>query len=292
MLYERPKRNRPSINTISPFDDRNYGKWIQRFLNEKTTSRKDFFEVVNFFGGAFVHKNVVIPVEVLDHINTDRIRFLGTKLYVFPPGYIGRFQDDEIESPFAHEATPKIIDPQAKSTFLIKTVEKRSPLVSLPYVPQNAFLISIVPPIWVQICPGAVLYTMGALWCKETMNEYDDDMLTITKIGDEWLVRMSFERQYYFLHDTLLGVYYADPRKKRLWHFGVTPADNDVFIDRKKRIVRNGDKIEFYDGAMEPYAVIDAKAIEKRMKLEFDNKPLYVPKIYVEQEVFENVLGL
>lgn len=277
MRYSTGKRNRPDVITLSGYDDAKYGNWIRDVVNRRTASRKHFKEDLKFYGGSFIIRKTLVPITALENHN-DGILLLAK---LSDPKVV----DDSIKYfSLADMRTLPGFSARFHKMVLVKSIEKNYGMISRATIPPNARLLSIDPPMWVQFCPGAVLYTPGVLWCREPLKEYEDDVFTFENLGDRWLIRVSAGVYSLPVREGISGVYYMDDG--RLWRAGERPNADDVFLGNIIKIRKKGDEYVAYNRTRDrEFLRVKKHLVDELGKVSTDEKTVYVPKLYLERGV-------
>lgn len=181
-------RNKPNIACYNKKVCNEYAKTF----HGKTRNRKEMKPIVSF-GKTFIYL-------------TKRKNYFS----VFPSLAIAPLEkfkdiDDPVE-------TLKSLDDNAKSLEAILRLHSEIPnskiyktggenyivgppdgakIVTKKKVPDNAVIISIDPPIWMQIGQNRLLFTRGALWLDEKIEEFDLGYVTVEKKSNHYVVKLN-----------------------------------------------------------------------------------------------------
>ena len=68
--------------------------------------------------------------------------------------------------------------------------EKR--LTTSPTIPNNAVLVNVDPPMWLQFCSEGVLLTRAYLWCNDPLARASFPWYRAEKYGDAWLILLAW----------------------------------------------------------------------------------------------------
>lgn len=149
--------------------------------------------------------------------------------------------------------------------------KKTLKVVPLPRIPENAFLVSVFPPTWLQFGDGIYVVTNGFLWLNEKMTETNTEDYEWFREGNEWFIRISTGLPF-------SGIYRAE--NGRLIELTEQAQSQAVFL--------SGEKIIHYDqeslGYVELYNgnefFVEKKELEI-VRVEALGKTFFVPRYYL-----------
>ena len=271
MIYDSGKVTRPAFETKYELDDEEYGELLRNIIYSKTSNRKHFNRTFDVCCGLIVIGKKVVPLDYLRDYSGDIVKFLKD------------VEIDEFEGqPVWHGYALKIPKLKNGKTYVLYS-RKSIRLITRKTVPPNAFLISADPPVWLQVCRGALLVTRGMLWCPDfTIGEYHDEFVTITRDGDGWFLRVSRElmnNSPNYKMEFPAGIYRIEGSTFK--HVSKQSADAITAFRNSELFVKDG---HYYlrTSTVSEIELIPITETELRL-VEVPGKKFYVPKYYLRR---------
>jgi len=177
------KRNCPPLRCLT--DSENCKKYVELLHERPTRNRKTAKEVIVF-------KNALVKLDKPTFFRSEtNIYFWEDLVKMDDPVFEvvhrrgTRRVKDVLGSAFSIQ-DPSVL--KFGENYLLLNQEDSYFLTPSKKVPDNAALVSIDPPVWVQFGRGKVLITRGAIWLDEDIEEHESEWLVVEKHGGEYVI--------------------------------------------------------------------------------------------------------